>query len=315
MKFKKDDREFLQLVCKVSEQELHQSLCKILHEYYDKIVETKDYIYAIGTIPVCLIAHMDTVFDAPPTDFLYDKEQKIMWSPQGAGFDDRAGIYIIIRLLLLGYRPHIIFTHGEEVGGMGAQALIAREPKPFADIKYIIQLDRSGQNDCVFYQCDNLKFQQYVESFGFKTDWGSYTDISFICPAWGIAGVNLSVGYEYEHSHFEMLFVNHMLQTCKKVQVMLDQADMVQKPFKYISKIDLKKFKYQCSKCNQLFEDYQIFNVLGLDGTNQIYCPNCIIDNVEWCTECLQPFEIDPNNPKERVCKRCKYKKIEVKHG
>ena len=296
-----------------TEKELHMALYTILKKYYKTVVETSDYIYSIGEIPVCLVAHMDTVFTLPPEEFLYDQEQKIMWSPQGAGFDDRAGIYAILTLLAKGYRPHVIFTHGEEVGGLGAQALVARESKPFADMKYIIQLDRAGENDCVFYQCDNREFEVYIENFGFVTDWGSYTDISFICPQWGIAGVNLSIGYDYEHTKMEMLYVNHMLRTIKKVGKMLDAASKLDKPFKYIpAKRITSPFQFQCSKCGKICQSYEVFNVLGLDGNNQLFCPDCIIDNVEWCTECNNPFEIDPLEPGERVCKQCKYKKIGV---
>ena len=58
--------------------------------------------------------------------------------------------------------------------------LIHQVPQPFADMKYIIQLDRRGTSDCVFYNCANEAFIEYVEKFGFIENFGSFSDISEI---------------------------------------------------------------------------------------------------------------------------------------
>lgn len=60
-----------------------------------------------------------------------------MWSPQGLGADDRAGIFAIIQIIKSGLRPHIILTTDEEVGGVGAD-LLSKNGNPFADLRYII---------------------------------------------------------------------------------------------------------------------------------------------------------------------------------
>lgn len=149
-----------------------------------------------------------------------------MWSPQGLGADDRAGVFAIITLIRKGYRPSIVFTMGEEIGGLGAMALITDYPTcPIQDLKYIIELDRAGEKDCVFYQCDNQNFTDYVSSFGFEEAHGTFSDISTIAPAWEVAAVNLSIGYEDEHSKVERLYINDMEDTINKVSKMLDDAD------------------------------------------------------------------------------------------
>ena len=97
-----------------------------------KLKATKDYIIAEGTIPICLCAHLDTVGIELPSEIYYDSVNRIMWSPQLLGADDRAGVYAIIKILEKGYRPHIIFTTDEEKGGLGAQKLIEDFPEcPF----------------------------------------------------------------------------------------------------------------------------------------------------------------------------------------
>ena len=91
---------------------------------YTNIISTREYIVAEGSIPICLVAHLDTVNENPPEEIFYDQEQRVMWSPDLLGADDRAGVYAIIRILSDGYRPHIIFTTDEEKGALGAQKLI-----------------------------------------------------------------------------------------------------------------------------------------------------------------------------------------------
>jgi hypothetical protein len=89
-----------------------------------------------------------------------------MWSPQGLGSDDRAGIFAILQIVQSGLRPSIILTTDEERGGLGAQKLAKREcPIPF--LRYMIQLDRHGNNDCVFYDRFCPSFIEHIESFGF----------------------------------------------------------------------------------------------------------------------------------------------------
>ena len=131
---------------------------------YTNIISTKEYIVAEGSIPICLVAHLDTVNENPPEEIFYDQEQRVMWSPDLLGADDRAGVYAIICILSDGYRPHIIFTTDEEKGCAGASTLVTQEPNcPLEKIKAIFQLDRRGSKDCVFYDCDNPDFVKYIE--------------------------------------------------------------------------------------------------------------------------------------------------------
>ena len=54
----------------------------------------------------------------------------------------------------------------------------------------------------------------------------------------------------------------------------------------------------------RIFSGYEVFPVKGLDGKTCFYCPDCIVENIEWCDNCGEPFEIDPNNPK-KICNDC----------
>lgn len=230
----------LKKLCLLSPQGLHRQLVFALRDYgygVNDLIITRQYIMAAGDLPVCLIAHLDTVFDqekCKDKEIYVDTEHQVMWSPQGLGTDDRAGVFAILKLLKMGYKPYIIFTQGEEEGCLGAKALVRRFPKsPWKKLKYILQLDRRGEQDCVFYDCDNPDFTEYVESFGFITDWGSFSDISAIAPAWGIAAANLSVGYWDEHTYCERVALSWLEQTIERVKKMLDVCNEAQK-YEYI---------------------------------------------------------------------------------
>ena len=222
---------------------------------YTNIISNNMYVIAEGDLPICLCAHMDTVFGKPPTTFYYDQEQSVLWSPQGLGADDRAGNYAIIELLEKGYRPSIILTDLEEKGGLGAEALINKYPDcPFEECKAIIQLDRQGKNDAVYYECDNKDFEKKITSYGFKTQWGTFTDISIIAPTWKIAAVNLSTGYYNEHQKIETLNTRELDLTIKKVERILkdcnDWPSYAYVPFVYPNDYFLK-FQNYCAICNK----------------------------------------------------------------
>ena len=304
---KPTERSTLESLFKLSQKSLLKVLNDFLNKKYKKVIKTKDFIFAEGEIPVMLVAHCDTIFTELPTQIYYDESKNVMWSPQGLGADDRAGVYSIIKIIRSGLRPHILFTTNEELGGLGASAFVRKYPEPIVEgIKYIIELDRRGTNDCVFYECDNPDFTTYVESFGFCENWGTFSDISIICPKWKIAGVNLSTGYENEHSQLEMLHISPMLQTINKVIKMLNEAKNASK-FEYIESVYAKyawadyynhydpNAKHSCCHCNTIGKECDMFPVKKKDGKSGMICDKCI-SHFNWCQRCGEAFETFPQS-------------------
>lgn len=312
---KDNDFKTFEQLCALTQLGMKKTMSTFLKSKYKKVIETNDYIVAEGNIPIALCAHMDTVFPRPATEVFYDRVKNIIWSPQGLGADDRAGIFAIIQILRKGLRPHIILTTDEERGGFGAVAL-AYEPCPFKDLRYIIQLDRRGADDCVFYDCSNQKFIEYVENFGFTEAIGSFSDISMICPEWKVAGVNLSVGYRDEHSVSEILFVGQLMNTIDKVVSMLQSKNIPS--FEYISNVRnfggwyhrniIEKIDTNhCTKCKKEFSKEEMIPVKTPDFKWRYYCPDCIVDNVDWCSCCGEAFEIPSDGAKLGLCEDCYY--------
>ena len=200
MKISSEVVDLFKYICTLQDEYLTEFLAQTLREHYNNVIVTNDYILAEGSIPIALCAHMDTVAQIPLRNIFYDAEETVMWSPELLGADDRAGIFAILWIVVNGYKPTVIFTNDEEIGGLGAKALVRDYPKsPFGKIKFIIEIDRRGSKDAVYYFCDNRDFESMISSFGFKTAYGTFSDISVIAPQWGCAAVNVSAGYYNEH--------------------------------------------------------------------------------------------------------------------
>ena len=220
------------------QEQTRKFLITTLKKYYsrDELIYTHDYIIGKGNIPIGVAAHMDTVWETSVNhEVFYDERKNVMLNLNGGGYDDKVGIFMILKILESGLKPHVIFCANEEVGSLGAQQLVEDYPTcPFDDCRFIIMLDRRGLVDCVFYDCENDEFVDYIEKFGFKEAYGSFTDICTLCPVWKMAGVNLSVGYDNEHTANEKLYVAPMYATLDKVKNILTQSDEDIKYFKYV---------------------------------------------------------------------------------
>lgn len=229
-------------ILKADQKELKQMLISKMSEHdYEIVISNADdgYIYAKGDIPIMLVAHMDTVHTKDVRE-IYVSDYGNITSPQGIGGDDRCGIYMITQILHK--KPYILFTENEEIGCRGAKQFAKdyADPNtsmPKANVKYIIELDRKGSNDMVFYNCDNTEFKNYIGSFGWDEKWGSNSDIAEIAPIIGAAAVNLSCGYYKPHTTEEIINIDDMETNLVRVARMVNKAKNENTPyFKYVHK-------------------------------------------------------------------------------
>ena len=294
---KDNEFELYKCISNMTQEALRKSLVNVLKKHYTNVITTKEYVMAQGETPIALVAHLDTVFPYGKRKIYYDREAQVIWSPNGLGADDRAGVFAILLIIQHGFRPTVIFTTDEELGCLGVDKLVLDYPEPPWPINYIIQLDRQGANDCVFYNCNNPEFEKYIEEFGFVSDFGSFSDISAICPAWGIAGVNLSVGYINEHTLQETLHVKFWKRTIKQVEKMLKKEKIP--TFDYIPRYphEHKFFDYlTCSCCGEMIDPY-----LTIPVDDEVFCPTCSVDKIDWCKKCGAPYVLEKKE--KHVCK------------
>ncbi len=218
-------------VFRLRQMELKQELNTELLELGYEPVLKKGYLYAPGDTPVLLVAHLDTVHTNPVEIICYSQDGRYMMSPQGIGGDDRAGVWMILQILQK-VKCHVLFCEDEESGGIGARAFTRSGIKVPAN--YIIELDRKGHNDAVFYGCDNREFIKFVQSFGFELAMGSFSDISIIAPHLKTAAVNISTGYYNAHR------INEVVDTCVMAENIERVLEMILTP--------TERFKYGAAK-------------------------------------------------------------------
>ena len=194
------------------------------------ILSKGNFILVRGTAPVMLVAHLDTVHTEPVKQICASKGGNILMSPQGIGGDDRCGVFAIVKIYLSAQvKPWLLFTCDEEVGGLGAQHFCQLYsqgllPKELDALKFLVEIDRKGKNDAVYYDCDNPDFEEYITGKGFKTAIGSFSGISLIAPELGIAAVNLSSGYYNAHTLHEFINVKELHDTIHRVGEIVGEA-------------------------------------------------------------------------------------------
>ena len=214
--------------CRLTQPELKEKLRKTYNaESYD------GFLYKPGSVPVLLVAHMDTVHHDLPKDVTVIDGK--VWSPQGIGGDDRCGVWMITEILKV-HDCHVVFTEDEEIGCIGAKKFAKSDIAELlrGKINYVIELDRRNGNDAVFYDCGNDEFINYITTeTEFKEASGSYSDICEIAPAVDASAVNFSCGYYKEHTRSEYVVWDEMETNIKKVCELLSNGS---KRFEWIDR-------------------------------------------------------------------------------
>ena len=222
-----------------SQKQLFKRLAKKFKR--NSLISKGNFLLVHGQAPVMLVAHLDTVHEETVRDICISADGNIIMSPQGIGGDDRCGVFALVKIYRLSkIKPWLLFCCDEEVGGLGAKKFcLAHQqlqlPNQLDNLKFIIELDRKGKNDAVYYRCDNPDFTAYISGKGFQSAQGSFSDISIIAPELGIAAVNLSCGYYAAHTRHEYIIRSQLDAVIHKV------VDIVADS----SRADLHRFDYR----------------------------------------------------------------------
>lgn len=183
---------------------------------------------------ILLSAHMDT-FEAFHPDRTIQTDGTILTNSSGIlGGDDRAGIAVILETLDRAPKTNfcgtlkVALTVKEEIGCQGALQI---DPDFIQDIDAAIVVDRRNTRDIVT-SCGSTPFcddayGQLFEQAGVLAgmdDWcttpGGSSDAR-IFAEYGIPSVNLSVGYNHEHTSDEYLDIKAMYETCLLIESLL----------------------------------------------------------------------------------------------
>lgn len=249
-----DFPELMSIIGK-SQYNLKLHLITVLQYFYksENIITGDGYIYVRGEDPICLTSHMDTTptVGGKPRELVRDFYEDVktdkngnvthtITSPQGIGGDDRCGIWSILTILKeTAYRPYIVFCEDEEIGCIGSEKFAKTELcQELSQCKFLVEIDRRGNNDAVFYDDDNQEFHKWVEDVtGYKEASGTCSDICNLSSACGVSSVNLSSGYYNEHTLKEKIIVEETIHTKNMVIKLLEEGCKDEtEQFEYIEK-------------------------------------------------------------------------------
>lgn len=202
------NKEFIHIL-KKTQSELKKYVAKELKKHYNNITIEDGFVFAQGTFPVLLVAHLDTVHETKPKMIMVAEDKDVILSPDGIGGDDRCGVYMIFEVIKK-YNCSVLFCEDEEIGCVGAHKFTKSKVAQSLDFNYIIEFDRKGKNDAVFYDCDNVEFEHFITEKFYKAEYGTFSDISIIAPYLGVAAVNLSCGYYNAHTKNEYIVISEM---------------------------------------------------------------------------------------------------------
>ena len=212
------DAEFLKSLIRPDQSSLKKELATQLKSLGYEPVSGDGFLYAEGEVPVLLIAHMDTVHAERAEIICFSEDMRYVMSPQGIGGDDRCGLYMILELIKEA-RCHVLFCEDEEPGSLGAERFT--HSGIFPKVDFIVEIDRRGGNDAVFYRCDNPEFTKFVLGFGFEKKRGTSSDISVIAPYLQTAAVNISAGYYNPHCLNEYIDMTDVQNNIRRIGEMI----------------------------------------------------------------------------------------------
>lgn len=244
-------------LCFLSRTQLLRKMYDAIRYLYEKRglavkIDSDKYVFAEGDADVLLTAHVDTVHreQCSEKNTTYDAENRTLTSSVGIGGDDRCGVYIILKTIAElsegdSSLPTIAICNYEETGADGSRAL-AKNEKAVAYIKehckYMIELDRAGTDEAVYYDCGNEAFKEYIDSKTKRSEhWGTFSDICELSPVTDVASVNLSCGYKDAHTKREVIVINEVIKCFEDVMLLISDLDNVSQ-FEYMEECSWGKY-------------------------------------------------------------------------
>lgn len=168
-----------------------------------------------------ICSHYDTVRLTPPKG--YNIKEGIITSIEGAlGGDDRCGVAIALSLMQAGVLANYAFFDEEEYGAVGSRDFLIETPWIAKESSCYIGLDRRGHKDAAVYNYRSNKLLDVVGIYGFKEVNGSMTDVSVIEEDLPKATVNLSVGFNHEHTSNETIHIDVVMNTLQAMKEIVD---------------------------------------------------------------------------------------------
>ncbi|MDR4436199.1 M20/M25/M40 family metallo-hydrolase [Bacillus tequilensis] len=206
-----------------------QSLCdKVWLDDYKNLLAEKKVGSGKGAT-IILSAHMDSVSNIIKDRVVYESNGTFYSTKGILGADDRAGIAILLAVLRNVEKTafegtiKVAFSREEEIGCVGSQKI---DPEWIKGSDLAIVVDRRGNNDIVvgnysqafcsnevgkfFEDCSALQDMNWQATEGGISDACTFAELN-------VNAVNLSAGYQNEHTEKEYVVYKDMQKTVKLI--------------------------------------------------------------------------------------------------
>lgn len=147
------------------------------------------------------------------------------------GADDGVGVWILLSMIKAGVPGGYVFTRGEELGRLGAEAMSKQNDKWLKNFDACVEFDRPRYDEVITHQCggtrcasdkygkalanalnaQNQNFSFVPSTKGVFTDNFSWRGLIAEC-------VNIGVGYTNQHGSGEVLDYGHAHALCEAVK-------------------------------------------------------------------------------------------------
>ncbi len=137
------------------------------------------------------------------------------------GGDDKAGVYILLKMIACGVPGLYQFFVREETGRQGSQLSLREYPELYKKIRRVVSFDRKGTTDVIVKQkerpcCSDEFAGALIEAFGrvmpeypFHAAHGVGTDsLTFVRDV--PECTNISIGYDHAHTRGETLDLDYL---------------------------------------------------------------------------------------------------------
>lgn len=209
----------------------------------DLIADELWNLYLINPWTPLICAHMDTVRDKEDADKVSTIKYETQYEEGDVvenaktiirgdnivlGADDRAGVAIAMELYeMLWNKVSLLFTVGEESGGVGSKHFVKEHKDLVESCTYAIVPDRKWDSDliCTLNGYGSKDFEkavlEHLELFWFKSVHGVWSDANQLCNL--INCFNISVGYYGQHTSKEYLIPDEMEHTLAALKYLIEQ--------------------------------------------------------------------------------------------
>lgn len=192
---------------------------------------------------VLLVAHYDTVWMSGERGKPEERVEQVRKVKQygmllqsglsgtGIGADDRLGVLALWACRKEGHS--LLLVPDEEIGCLGSGKVADSYPEILKNHQFMLQFDRRGAYDLVFYNYFNEEFLKFLRGayHGYSRGYGSCTDIVKLIPASGICGVNISIGFHSEHAPSERVDILDYIRTIHYTKELLRRENLPSFPY------------------------------------------------------------------------------------